>query len=913
MKIKGLLFLLMTSFFLSEQTFSSSWDIISEPELTWIIRFIEEWWWYINISEWIDWVSSELFANEYINKNIEVVLICTSWNHVCNWSSTGILIGQNSTWSLTIEDIYWKKLTKEFKVWKIDKTPPDWELDYFPSNDTWTNWEKTVTLSWKDNESWLVWNDSPSYTCNIEWWCSWFLSLEDSAWNIFKKNYNIERIDKTLPTITIKHYAEIKNWKQNIGITCNGDEWWSGCKKESETIKWIQTWIETNQCVYDNAWNIKCVKFETAKSEANYSDAALGLDWTKNNRIIWLSCSDVLSGCKKNYKEEEKEENGIFQLMVEDKAWNKIKKEFDLSEIDKIPPNLLINEWPKFFKASDFKKINISFSDDLSWIDKVVYKWGSTCKNWNIINWIPVSNNESINYTVLWKHILYVCAKDEAWNIKEINQNFTIYPWDLDRNKTEISVIQTWDKYANNSDFYYYTLILKDKYWNYIYNKEVNIELDSSNFINTNVVDNNWDNAISLFGNDINSNNAWEINFKLKSLTPWSFIQKFKVAMNNWWDDYKNNSSVSEITQAIWIKSFLKPIVWELSVVEWWDIPEIWRDQKYKIKLTKVWNIENYSNWKINLSTGTLINKIDWHFWKTFWNIDNSFWGNIDEYLWFYWSIDVNDNILSKVEISSDNLVISYELWWRNIKYYLDDFWVTWCGSETLWLKIIWTLQWDGKSDITWQEKNISDLSKWKLRSKIRKNAYSLIRNRANNTVVNWIKYIEWNIEISWDLLYETLIVKNWNIIIDWDLNVSWKKLWIIVLKDNYQIESDYDKIWNIYVNNNVEKINAIIYADWVLRSTDKNWNSYSDSDLNTKLELNWGLFTRNTIGWAVRANSEYLLPWWQKTDNFDLAEIYDLNYIRKVNNSCWIWDNYSFLIKYDSRIQVDPPKWFGN
>ena len=213
-----------------------------------------------------------------------------------------------------------------------------------------------------------------------------------------------------------------------------------------------------------------------------------------------------------------------------------------------------------------------------------------------------------------------------------------------------------------------------------------------------------------------------------------------------------------------------------------------------------------------------------------------------------------------------------------------------------------------------WQEYNSSNLVKWEFRWKIKKNVYSLIKSMTNGSVVNWVKYIDWsNIEISWnDLWYETLIVKNWNVIINWDLNSDNKKLWIIVLKDNYLIDSDYNNMWNIYINKNVNQINAIIYADWAFRSADKNWNIYQDSELNTRLKLIWSLFTRNTIWWAVKASTAYTLPWWQETTDFNLASVYDLNYIRKVNNLCNWPDDYSFLIKYNSSIQTDPPKGFN-
>jgi hypothetical protein len=79
-------------------------------------------------------------------------------------------------------------------------------------------------------------------------------------------------------------------------------------------------------------------------------------------------------------------------------------------------------------------------------------------------------------------------------------------------------------------------------------------------------------------------------------------------------------------------------------------------------------------------------------------------------------------------------------------------------------------------------------------------------------------------------------------------------------------------------------------------------------------LELTWSLFTRNTIWWAVwwieNVWQDFLLPWGQKIKDFDLAQVYDLNYVRKtpICNP----EDYAFLIRYDSRIQINPPKGFS-
>jgi hypothetical protein len=233
-------------------------------------------------------------------------------------------------------------------------------------------------------------------------------------------------------------------------------------------------------------------------------------------------------------------------------------------------------------------------------------------------------------------------------------------------------------------------------------------------------------------------------------------------------------------------------------------------------------------------------------------------------------------------------------------------------------------------------------------------------------------------------------------------------------LKDGYDVKSDYksDKWWNIYVASNVKNINAVIYADWWLISSDSSWVPYEEDkfvrtdDLQKQLIMKWTLFTRNTIWWAILAswhiiktttwtvdvdakywmtctptwtkstvwsttyntfedliktglmhwttttevddvtctnvlledahqveisndeevanydkdNKYYVLPWWNRTDNFELAMIYDLNYIRRWKEECihksptdttCKYNDGAFIIIYDPKTQANPPKLF--
>ena len=519
-------------------------------------------------------------------------------------------------------------------------------------------------------------------------------------------------------------------------------------------------------------------------------------------------------------------------------------------------------------------------------------------------------------------------------------------------------VYPTWfirnTKYANHSDEYEYIIELKDEYWNPVYNKTIDginqkcWWIPSCNTIRNNMFDNTWDNSlIETPGFWLVTNVNWKTSFKINSYAPWSFTELFEIKINDWNEEYLNlwteNSLI--IWNSLNSNTFKKPFIWELKVTSnTWSsifdsIPVLWTTQKYKVELLKLTNLW-YSNWDLNIIWDNTIKNTDLkHIFEDFNNVDNSFWNDFSNYLWFTTRINAEENILKAPNIISDNLVISYNLDWKNVKYVLsqnDDIWstinleISWEDQTTLWLRIIWTLQWDWKWDITWQEENFSDLLKSDIRSEIRKNAYLLMKNMQDWDVLNNVKYTEWDINISWNIFwYETLVVKNWNVIIDWNLNTFWKKLWIIVLKDSYNVKTDYDISWNIYITPNVTYIDAILYADWWLISADVSWlpfivdSSERTWNLQNQLVLKWSVFTRNTIGWAVLATWYYLLPWWERTLDFDNTLIYDLNYIRRWNNLWdWIdvnndWNEYNdwysdpFIIKYNPIIQINPPKWF--
>jgi hypothetical protein len=389
-------------------------------------------------------------------------------------------------------------------------------------------------------------------------------------------------------------------------------------------------------------------------------------------------------------------------------------------------------------------------------------------------------------------------------------------------------------------------------------------------------------------------------------------------------DNNRKNSNETE---------FKSPFSLKLEIKSWSDEwnwqPLIWIDQLYRLTLLK--NAEvNISNGILNsiseekihtYSSGTTVN---WHIWWKFTTVNsnptiNNANFNLNKWT-FTGAINVNrdENVLLAPVVKANEILISYSIAWKNVQYLLPEVKIEWCERDTLWVKVLWTLQADWQANITGQEDNFSDLSTSEMRGIIKKNATELTRWMKDWDVVNWLKYVEGRSIILPDTdfsKYDTIVVKNGNVLINGDIT-SLK--WIIVLKDNYNIRNDYQTTWNVYVANNVENINAVIYADWALISSSSTTHSpYNYEELTKPLKIKWSLFTRNTIGWSIEWTlGKILLPGgWQATTDTDkiLAWYYDLNNIRMWWSSCAEDAPFPLTIEYDSRIQTNPPKGFNN
>lgn len=451
--------------------------------------------------------------------------------------------------------------------------------------------------------------------------------------------------------------------------------------------------------------------------------------------------------------------------------------------------------------------------------------------------------------------------------------------------------------------------------------------------IKSNRIDNTWDMALSLSWKI-----AWNWNNQLIidviSIAPVNTHQG-KISFKEW----NKTFNIDNINY-----NFKKPFIWQIQV--WDEVNNNWNGT------TTLWTENKYKLWLLQKSPSLSINSLSWYTLNDFSNEIQTYWDEIEIQSKTVDTATLDSKtgteFTARINTSEDatelnqtpwlqiNLpIVEYTLDGKTVKYYLSeqDDWndttpIKTTGSDFMWVRVIGGIQWAGKSEFTWQEANISNLYNSEQRMLIRKAAYEYVKNMNSWDFIDGVKYVNWDIKMS-DITenFETLVIVNGNLILDTNM-IQTSLRWIIVLKDWYSVDSDFSNSGNIYITSNVTQINAIIYADGGIISTNASETPYTDDstqrtqDLKNQLILNGSVFTRNTIWGAILAWGDYILPGGTKTLDFNKAMIYDLNYIRRGNSWCDKNENNNctdaweykdpFVIIYDSRIQIQPPKLFS-
>jgi len=588
------------------------------------------------------------------------------------------------------------------------------------------------------------------------------------------------------------------------------------------------------------------------------------------------------------------------------------------------------------FKAHHDNKIIIKIDNNSTWnyLKNISIKISKILENNSLENrynynedfWdnitkkeISIENKNNI-FTETWKYRITVELNDYDWNKTVLNSMYFVDFSNTIFGQLNLVNNDLWEKYWNNIDYYEYKASISDSYWNYV--KDVKIENithyieNYTNWkkINTNSEDENSNDAIHIFEISEKVDNNSQLTFKVKSLAPWFFTQRFKIELE--WDinAIVLNNSTNYFKKPVWGE-----LLASINNLTWDYLPEIWENINYKIKLNTNNINKSDLNIEFDINKITPLNPETYLTWTTFFNkinkkfkttIEKTNSWSITKYAW----ISLWDD--------KSEVFVSYFLSWSTIKYRLSPESNYFTDSPLIIennpedntiinVKIIW--QSGDDIDVDFQNTIINNS-----RTQIRQKAYTYIDKLNSWDVVWWVKYIDWDYSIYWnDIWYETLVITNGNLTISWDLNTNNKPLGIIVLKDGYNIENWYNWKWNIFIDENVKQINALIYSDGAI---------LKDTDSDKQLHIKWSLITRNTIWWAKVDKWKHKLPWWWETKDFNLARIYDLNYLRNGNKECLEKENTTdadwntieickydehLIIEYNPSLISNPPKLF--
>lgn len=619
------------------------------------------------------------------------------------------------------------------------------------------------------------------------------------------------------------------------------------------------------------------------------------------------------------------------------------------------------------FGAGEDMNIDFQFFDlpsigsweDVSWIED--FQWEISVKNGTMWEHIGSFERENLEGNVLlslseinsslpwrdiqrktWRYQLTFHLKDRAGNTARVIWQYQILPGPLDTAQSLVEISERHIMPANNAQFYEYSLTLRDSFWNPIPAKELQTLAQTCTWvalwcrsIMTDMTQDTPSGSEALQFTPVwtwVSDDEGRLYFQVRSLAPGTFTERFQVNFQN--------PSESHIFLAE-ENSFLKPLIWTLETFDAWvwydDRLYVWEERDYRVAVTMTWVsvtpnfsligaiVARHPETSFSLS-GSVISSPAWLAFR------GMFTSSLSE-------PESHKTLLEIVDGSVSWIVVSYILWWHTIRYRLSSsdrnntpLILTDTRELQEPVKLIGGLQASWNTQNLSERQNISDISSSLQRTLFRKNITQYIMGRTHDTIVWWVRYIDmthsgnknFTLESNPDN-YDTLVVRNGNILITQDFNLSWKKVWLISYIDNgYNVETWYNSVWNIYVSPDVSRINAFIYADGALVSTNASWipivseKSVRSELLSHQLRITWLLFTRNTLAGSRELAGNYMLPGWRENTNWALAVQYDLYQTRRGNSEC-DRDSYGFcniphyfIIEYDNRIVSSPPPLFS-
>lgn len=515
------------------------------------------------------------------------------------------------------------------------------------------------------------------------------------------------------------------------------------------------------------------------------------------------------------------------------------------------------------------------------------------------------------------------------------NTLYTKRPWvSLPGLATKVST------YANAIDTLAYKINIFDHYGNPIYDwKLYNFELTQTGIYLDQVNESGpsalfiepiggiLSNVSQMATTDMNGS----LKFKILSYTPGEFLEQFRFIYKNW-DRWRNetwwlhgHTFPSMVTDADkWIFNHILTGAIELHTTNRIDLGTS-NDVRLGFFATSTVPIPSLSLFKVNNFLESIKSLDPDNFTITSTGSYNHFFNFSTHYpdpSYFFGAIGAFTPEQKGTIFSKKLEIISYPyliltLSGLTTQYYASNTedifgsWLIYSSGSLNRIFIEWLTSMVGKNGYVATKDNLN-FNSADTRNAVYKNVAVLLRNREVSSgwwIINRVKYLVWDVKSTnltdmdqWD----TLIIKGGNFFIgdeypltDTDFDArnyffnsgsTWLEdvphKWIIVIKDENNIGG------NIFIKPDVRFIGAILFADESIESVKYNGTTFSTSNsartviLNKQLVIYGSVFSKNTVGGAVRANNNgwYVLPWKNATVLLDDAVRYDLAFLRMDN-----------------------------
>ncbi len=758
-----------------------------------------------------------------------------------------------------------------------------------------TNTSKPIVLNTKTMFLWKIWssitvsNDISSYENIINYYFKWKSNLDNT--DIIWANYSKTIYVNVKPHITDYYFSKssiVSNWVDSTNIYvkvkdynwCNNIDWWL------VTVNLSQIWL----------WNNESLIYESCDSD--WKTAIFKKTWITTLSSIWdktFSYTDFYAKDENNNEINPNDSNTNFDN--EDRKTNLV-----LTVVTPNAPNVNISSIsPELVSSNDS---SLSFSATQTWSYKIVVNWDWICSSWVVVlDWTTYdwnTMNKNIQNSILnhWLNTIYVCVKNEIWDIGSSNVNITkditspsIPDIDLSISPANVTTANSTVNFKCSEDWSYKITMngFNSWYQSATANTSISVSLPNSNM-------NIWENTVNIYCKDETWNESNKTRTVNKVALPpsmsWSAISLIDNDSDWEWVDWRD----LKVTWSSWLanntfESYRIYILPENTVFTWtyvWLVADSW---------ATTWT------WNSNLTTDSLLNPLSWWNYVVYVAI---MWKSWD--LWEVWSatwtivsdIVPHPTVLEAKMTSKTNLQVLYDI-------DLNTF--TWAHSATWFLVDIWwnIFTWKTVSSVFWDRVNIEIDDIWTT-------SFSWVLNMSTWAVywlpVEWsYAYWTWGIKIIDNIVPEISFVKNTNSLYNnfytWSLNftyttsenlksswytkIEFTRVWWNASPNKYYYIIDDSKLvsWTHNINVDLSSIWLVSWSYYEARfiATDLNWNISTSNAINIKYDNLWPWVPNILNKWPQKVI-------WVLTDDFSWFSVNDDNW-----NWSWVkWYKLRFF-----------------